>query len=258
MATKKDKLIFFLWPIAASILSLVTNANFFLGTIFYLVIPSIYLSYKNPRFIGRSAILTTTTLPILVVFEYVGIITGSWFFPTSIFPFRVFGEVVTVDVLIWYFAWVYLIVMYYEFFLDKHFAIKLYYPRLKYVFVGFLGIFVLFLFLFPLKLVPKIPYFYLTFGLIVGAIPTALVLLRFPNLFTKFAKAALYFFYLFITWELVALTLGHWSFPDASNTFIGWVELFGLRFPIEEPLVWMVLGTTGILSWFEFFDDDKK
>ncbi|MBX4181535.1 hypothetical protein KW807_01575 [Candidatus Parcubacteria bacterium] len=258
MITKTDKILFFFWPLIASALSFATHANFFLATIFFLAIPGIYLSFRKPSLIGKALVVTVATFPIWVVFEYLAVITGTWHFATTIFPLRLFNNIVTIDVMIWYFAWVYLIVTYYEFFLDKHLTPRLYHPKLKYVCMLFSAIFLFFLFLLQISAVPKIPYLYLTFGIIFGALPTAFTLLRFPKLFPKIAKAALYFVFLFFTWELTALSLGHWAFPGTGHTFIGWIDIQGLRFPVEELLVWMLLGTTGIISWFELFDDDRK
>jgi hypothetical protein len=49
--------------------------------------------------------------------------------------------------------------------------------------------------------------------------------------------------------------LGQWSFP---GKFIGWIDLFGVRFPFEEFLIWIVLGAAGVLAWYELFDDRTK
>jgi hypothetical protein len=101
----------------------------------------------------------------------------------------------------------------------------------------------------------RIPYFYFITGIVLGIIPITAVLLKFPNLFTKFAKAAVYFLFVSLIWEFVAVPLEQWTFP---GQFIGWINLFGVRFPFEEFFVWMILGAMAVLSFYEFFDDDRK
>jgi hypothetical protein len=52
---------------------------------------------------------------------------------------------------------------------------------------------------------------------------------------------------------LTALSLGLWYYP--SNQFIGWVDVHGLRFPVEELFGWILLGVAAILSCYEYLDD---
>jgi len=49
------------------------------------------------------------------------------------------------------------------------------------------------------------------------------------------------------------LQLGQWAFP--SNDFVGWVSLFGQRFPFEELFYWTMLAAVTVISYFEYFDD---
>jgi hypothetical protein len=128
--------------------------------------------------------------------------------------------------------------------------------KIRWILVGFTLLFVAFLIYLASGISVQIPYFYLIFGIIFAIIPIALVLLDFPNLFVKFAKITVYFSFSSFLWEIVALRLHQWTFPGTS--FIGWLEIFNVRFPFEEFLIWIVLGAAGILSWYEFFDDDRK
>ena len=101
-----------------------------------------------------------------------------------------------------------------------------------------------------------IPYFYLTAGIVLGIIPISIVLFEYPRLIAKFFKTAAYFFYLNFAYEITALKLGIWDFP--GDQFIGWVTFFGMRFPFEEFFFWIILGAIAMLSYYEFFDDDRK
>jgi hypothetical protein len=189
------------------------------------------------------------------VLDYISVTTGQWFFPHSIIPYRLFG-IIAFEGVFWFFFWVYFVIIYYEYFLDENCTPKLYYPAFKYVVILFLVLLSAF---FVVKTLDasllRIPYFYFIVGIVMGVIPITAVLFKFPNLFTKFAKAGAYFVLFCLIWELVAVPLEQWTFP---GQFVGWIVLFGVRFPFEEFFVWMVLGAVAILSWYEFFDDDRK
>ncbi len=244
-----------LWPIIAAILSMIFKVKFFFGIFLFLIIPSIYLSLKQKKYVAKTALFSAAGLFVFIAIDYIAVTMSQWYFPHSILPYRLFGKVALEGVL-WMFAWVYFIIMYYEYFLEKKCAPRLYYPAFKFMFIGFLAILATFLIVKQInESFLHIPYFYLVFGIFLGLIPLVCVLLRFPNLFTDFAKAAVYFAFFGLVWELTGVPLGHWSFPGTQ--FIGWVKLFGVRFPFEELFVWILLGAMAVLSWYEFFDEPR-
>lgn len=102
-----------------------------------------------------------------------------------------------------------------------------------------------------------VKYAYLYIGLIIFLLPAVSFLSFFPRLLSKYIKTASYFFSLNILVELTGLNLGQWQFPN-NGYFIGWVELFGYRFPFEEFFFYIILAAIGILAYYEFFDDDRK
>jgi len=256
MIRKSDLTIILVWPVFATLISYYLRVNFFIGTVLYFGLPAIYLSFKKKEFIHKALALAGTALPILVVIDYIAVTTGTWFFPTSIFSYRIFG-VVTFEVLFWYFSYAYFIVMFYEAFLDKHCKHVLTTRQLKNLFIFFVLILAIFLWTVWTKgSFIKIPYWYMVIGIIFAIIPISVTLFRFPKLLKKFFQATIYFAYLSFLWELVAVYHKQWTFP--GNSFVGWVTIFGIRFPFEELFVWIILGAAGILSWYEFFDDDHK
>ena len=251
-----DLVVLILWPIAAALASLFLQANFFYAIILFFLAPSIYLSYRHPKFIRKSLIVSFVPIPFLVVVEWIAGATGQWIFPISVFSSRLFGFV-PFDVFLWYFVWIFYIVMFYEYFIDEHCRRIFSSRRLKYAFIAFLCIFCYFLLqLFVTGTFIKVPYFYLWWGIIFGIIPIIIFLFRFPNLVGKLTQATIYFSFVSFLWEMVALRLNHWQFPGPN--FIGWVEVGGVRFPFEEFLVWIIQGAAAILVWYEFFDDDRK
>ena len=77
-----------------------------------------------------------------------------------------------------------------------------------------------------------------------------------PKLLHRFLKVGAYFTYVFILYEVTGVALGQWYFP--STQFIGWVQLFGQRFPFEEFVSWILIGSMTCLAWYEHFDDDER
>lgn len=150
----------------------------------------------------------------------------------------------------------YFILIFYEYFINKHRSKEIWGPRMKYL-VGFeLFIFISFLIvLFILPRLLNIPYFYFKWGIILTLFPFLVQLFKYPKTTAKFFLEAAYFFYLHFIYEVAALNLGWWSFP---GKFIGWVNIFNVAFPIEEVLFWFILLALSILSYYEFFDDDEK
>ena len=254
---KKDLIFILVWPIAAAILSLLIKANILVSIILFMAIPSVYLSIINRYAIKKAALFSIAlSFPIGIIADHVMEQTGGWFLPYSAFgSFRILNFV-TIEQIIWLFFYLYFIIMFYETFLEKECTCQPYLSKFKPLILisyAFLGLFVIFHFLKPELL--KINYFYLKFGVIAVLIPVTLMLLKVPSLYAKLIRAGAYFFYFSFIYEITALRLGQWSFP-AENQLIGYISLFGFRFPYEELIFWIILGGIATLVYYEFFDDD--
>jgi len=238
-------------------LSLLFNLNTLTSIILFLGIPSFYLSFRGPKYIKKSIFFSLiVSIPTIIMIDYIAHLTNIWVIPYSILPFRLFGSV-TLEVILWAIFNFYFVIMFYEYFLDKHFTKRLLNPKIKYLILAILIIFLIFIiFLFNATDLLKIPYFYLWFGIILILIPIINQLLSYPALTTKLFKTAAYFFYLTFIYEVTGLTLGWWAFPGTE--FIGWVSILWASFPIEEIVFWCILFAMAILSYYEFFEDDEK
>lgn len=252
-----DLAIILVWPIIATIITFSLKLSGFWGVILFLALPPLYLGFRRKQYLKKALIFALATCVLLMVWiEYIAEITGTWFVPSTIFPFKLFG-IVVIEVIMWAFFTGFFIVMFYEYFIDKHATKRLWSPKLKYIFI--IGLIVFFVFLFTLFAFPsllKIPYFYLVFGVVILLIPFLIQLFRYPKTTSKFFLAAAYFFYLHFLLEVLGLKMGWWSFPGPE--FIGWVKVFGVSFPIEEFIFWFILLALATLSYYEFFDDDEK
>ena len=97
---------------------------------------------------------------------------------------------------------------------------------------------------------------YAYFFLIAPAIfPVIFFIRKHPPMLLKFIKTGAFFFMLFLVYELTAMKLGQWYFP---GQYIGWVDIFGLKFLIEEFLLWMGLSPFAVLTIYEGCVDDEK
>ncbi len=248
-----------LWPIIASIISFAIRANFFISIMLFFGIPSMCLSYLYPKNIKRSAIFALVFgVPLTLFIDYIMEVTGGWFVPESIFGSVRLFNYVTIDIIFWFVLYIYFVIMFYEVFMDRHCTCQLYHPNMKYLLMAvfvLLGLFVVMYSYRPALL--KINYFYLKFGIMLGLIPIFFAVTKYSKLLGDFFRASAYFFYLSFIYEITALKLGQWSFP-AADQFIGFVQIFGVKYPFEEFFFWIMLGAIAVLSYFKLFEEPKQ
>jgi hypothetical protein len=256
---KIDLIVLLLWPIIAAGVSLFFKANYLISTILFLGIPSLYLTIKDVR-AAKKAILFSVVLGtvLTLVLEYMMARSNELLIPKSVFgSFRILGYG-TIDSIIWGILYLFYIVIYYEYFLNHHAEEHLVGPHFRVMVIllsFFIGVFAIIMITNPEML--KLKYFYAIWGLVLVLIPILLMLLRFPKLYAKFFKTAAYFWYFSFIYELTAISLHQWVFPQ-STKFIGWVQFSGLQFPFEELFYFILLGSLAALTYFEFFDDEIK
>lgn len=255
---KHELLIILLWPVAAAALSILFNAQFYLSLFLFYVVPSIFLSWSHPHLIKKSIIFALIFgIPVSFFVEYVMELTGSWVLIRMELPHFWIIEYVSLIQIVWGVIYGYFIVIFYEAFFDRSVA-KVIYPRTK--FLMLLGILLISSvtiahFFFPSFL--HIEYFYLKVGIVMALLPIVGIIIRSPSLVKKFIKIGSYFLYSSLLYEIIALRLNHWGFPNKEK-FIGYVTIFGESFPIEELVFWMILTALAVLSYYEYFDDDGK
>jgi len=249
--------LFILWPIVATLLSFVLKTNALGSVVLFLIIPSIYLSFLLKKSVKKVLLFSlVTSVPVIIVVDYIAHATKQWLVPNSVFALRILGLIPLEDI-IWAFFSVFCVVMFYEYFLEPHHETKIWRPRMNVLTAIFIGLLVVFLLCYLLApSILLIPYAYLWMGIVVIFIPTIIEIFRKPILLPKLLVVGAYFFYLELLYELTALKLGWWLFPGSQ--YIGMVSLFGLQFPFEELFFWIMLFAIGILIYYEPFDDDEK
>jgi len=245
-------------PVFAALISLVFKTNFLASTLLFFGLPALYLSFKAKKAVKKAILFTLILLPLGVVFDFLGVTDHSWYVPRTVFPIRLLGTVPIEDVL-WGMLLVYETILFYEYFLDKGKNNPLQKRSLGFIalsLVSFVIFLVLFCFSPRLFIFSSFNYFYFKAGTIILLVPTIVFFSFFPKLIFKFVITGVYFFALGFIFELTGLKLNQWTFP--GKNFVGWVEILGYRFPFEEFFFWFVLFAAALLSYYEFFADDRK
>lgn len=252
---KHKKLTIFLcgWPIIVTVLSWFFTFNFLISSILLFGVPAVVLSALNSKSILRVLIFSAVFSFVGgFIFEYFGALDNSWYIP-SFLP-HLYGSI-TFEAQVWSLLLTYCTLMFYENFYD-HSRHKLLGSRMHYflpVFSATLVIFIIALTIYGK--IFKINYFYFWGILALLVVPAITFLIDYPRYIKRVLKVAMYFFAVGMLQEVIALTKGYWYFP--GQHFIGWVHIGSLRFPYEELFFWMIAFTAGVISYFEFYDDNR-
>lgn len=247
------QLVFF--PLAATALSLVFKLNFLFTTILFFGVPSLYLSFRNPKLIKKTLIFAAAlTGPMVFILDYPAYLDKSWFVPNSLFRFLNNG--IPIEDVVWAFLWVYFAVIFWEYFLDTGKIRDKFSKNLPYLLILLVALITAFFLAYFLKhdLLYE-PYFYLKLGFVFIVIPLVGVLTGFPRLIRKISLIAVYFFMVSFLAEAVGLLQNHWYF--GGEHYLGMMNFFGHALPFDEMIFWWTLGVPGVVAWYEFFADDK-
>lgn len=256
LSKRQDFWLVLIWPLFAAFLCLSFPINFAASTIVFYVIPSVYLSIKMSGQIVKTSVMSFTGALIWSTFDYIWELTNAWNL-TSIANYK-FLDVISIEAPIWSFFWFYFLIICYEYFYEKDGSKEKTQPlTYKLLVAGLFGFLLLSFLVVFLNADLRVPYSYLVLGSIVCIVPIILMTKKYPALRKKFFYAGLYFFYATIVYEMIGLYNHYWYFPDVGQ-FIGKTHLLGFPLPFEEIVLWITLGSIGVLSWYEFFDDDRK
>ncbi len=234
------------------------QVRFLTSTLLFFAIPAFYLIIRKPKQIQRLIAALLAGMIVSFIVDLLAEYNNAWSWAPIgqlVFPNKIFG-LIPIDVLIWYFFWILFTIVYYEHFFEvKRLESEKISPKFKKAVIFFSSVLIVIVTLFYLS--PELlqfRYMYLYIGLL-GGVPFFYLIYKKPRLVEKLLKAGLFNIFLFLSFELTALKLDQWRFP---GNYIGQVQLFGLIFPLEEFIFWIVLGTPIILSYYELFIDDGE
>lgn len=227
-----------------------------ISAVFFFIIPTVYLVIRKKKPI-RELLLGSLLIGsgLGLIFNIITSANRAWdeLAEQLVFNYRIFGFM-PADEPIWFFFWSLVILTFYEHFYEKD-RLDSISSRFRYIALPTLLAVVVVIVLAIVNketLLFNKAYFFMALP---GFIPVVYVIKKRPNLILKFIKTGVFFFMLFLIYELTAIKLGQWYFP---GEYIGFVELFGLRFPFEELLFWMGLSPFAVLSIYEGFVDNDK
>jgi hypothetical protein len=251
-----DLILLYLMPVFAAIITIYFRFPSIIAYNLFLLIPSIYLSFKCPNKIKKILIYSLFfAIPVTFALEYIMQSLNVWQV-TTVFNFYFFG-IIPIEILIWGFLYSYLTIIYYEYFIDRDKEKK------KFIFNNkTISIFTL-LWLIITLIVPIIlflcgiiiPYMYLVFGILVIIFPIVFFQMYHPKFIKKLSKTITYNFTVAIFFEITEVYLKDWIWP---GKYVGWVDISFVKFPIEELIFYMFLCSVGYLIYYEIFADDLK
>lgn len=252
---KIDFVVVCVWILIGAGISLLFSLKPLIGGVISLLPPAVYLIFrekKNGKKIFWAVLIFGAIFGF--IFDFAETANRAWVIERLVFPWRIFGFYPLLDDLIGLMLMTLLIVVFYEHFLDDEKN-----PRVSKNLIWALvpSALVLISILFVYNINPdflKIPYAYLIGGLLAIVFPLLMGIYK-PRILGKLAKIVAFFFGVWFIAELVTLKTGGWIF---AGQYIGQVEIWGLRFPFEELFFWIMFYAATIVSYYEFFIDDKK
>jgi hypothetical protein len=253
---KVDISLLILFPILALIITIFCKTNLLESTLLFFGVPSLYLIIRDPNILKKSFIFSFIFFLAMCPFlDALGTLDKAWSIPT-IFHFKFFG-ISTVENYIFGFFWILIATLFYEHFFEKGKWKEKISKNIRYLIaIAIFLISVLTVFFFYNLQLLTITYFYLWASLIFVLPPLILFLYLHPKFLRNFLLLSIYFFFLLFLFEIGALHNAQWAFP--GRHFIGFVEIFNYKFPIEEFVFWMILCTPSLICYYEFFADGVK
>ncbi len=246
-----DKMLLIIWVIVPPILLYFLPSNFFISIIFYLILPSIYFSIQVPKIIHKALIVAFASIPFVIIFDYLAFLNKTWAVPT-IFPFRLLHFIPVEDFFFTFCAVYVVVTAYYYFFKERNYT-KINITRLHYSLVFIMMSIILFFLAYAyLPNLLIIPYYYCWLDILAFIIPIIILYKFFPHYHKHLWWIILYLLVLMLPYEIIADTLGYWSFP--ANQYIGQLHLLNQHFPIEEFFAWMILFAPASLAFTEFIE----
>jgi len=231
------------------------EVSFLTSTLLFFGLPSAYLIYKRPRNF-KKALYAGVILGLILgfSFDFVAEFNNSWGWGSDFaLPVNLFG-VVSLDVLVWFFFWVFLAVAYYEYFVENDRSTKI---SKNAKWVTFWGLILAVVTVLLWKVYPQILELtnaYAKLGTITFII-TAVLLYKQPKLIPKVLQLIPFFAFMYLAYEITALHMNLWTFP---GTYLGLVSVGDIAFPLEELIVWIFASSAIVATYYEFVIDDER
>ena len=244
--------------VLTTVASLYFGFDFLVSTLCYLGLPSLYLAF---RLRTRTQWRRITAMAIIFgvwygfLFAYLADWNKTWAWPEASLPLGYWFSIVNPVEWLWVFLWVTFIVLFYEHFLERDTKQNV---SRRYIWVALSALlFTVAIFSFtswrPTAL--DWPYAYAVLAFL-AVIPTILLVVTRPHILPKLFLPGLFFIPMHLSHEVTSLMLNQWYFPGQYFAIIPLPGSSGV--PVEEFIIWIVLGSTLVVSYYELCIDDGK
>lgn len=231
------------------------QVSFLTSTLLFFGVPSAYLIWRRPRNFKKAFVAGVVIgLALGFPFDFVAEYNHAWGWGADFaLPVHLFG-VVSLDVLVWFFLWVFLVVAFYEYFIEDDRSTRIS-PRAKWV--GLFGICVSALVVYVWHTAPHIlemDFAYAKLGTITVLL-CGVLFYKNPHIIWKTLRTTPFFAFMYLAYEITALSMNLWTFPGA---YLGSVSIGAIAFPLEEFIVWVLASSAIVAAYYEFCIDDNK
>ncbi len=259
---EKDLLIVILLNVIGFLYAIVARNQYF-GTIIYssfaIGLPAmIYLSLRKKKNWLKIFVFSLIAGGMYgFLLEFFAEYNHIWDVPSPSFPYRLFGFLPAIDVVIGHMLMTAYTATFYEHFIDaKHLSRKISLHHLLYgvIPVGLAIVILLSAFLINPELIKSSSYLYAYIG-IAAIIPPILYAFKKPIVFRNMAFTGVYFFFFYLALEVIGVNLSFWTFE--KGTYIGYVHVFNAGFPFEEVIFWMGFYSSFLVFFYEKFIDNE-
>lgn len=225
------------------------------GGLLFMLLPVAYLGIREAKpwkaLIGASFILGFL---LGFFFDFIQMYNQAWSVDRLAIPWKIL-DVMPIDNAIGYFLMTLFTLVFYEHFFTRRRDVLL--PRRFYkvaVIVTAVVTIMLVIAVVDITLL-TIPYPYIVGGLAAATL-TIVAALRRQKLLGSLTSMSVFFFFVWLLAEIVAVVTGGWTYPGTQ--YLGWVSIGEIHFPIEELLFWMVWYAPFLVLGYEHLIRNKK
>lgn len=86
-------------------------------------------------------------------------------------------------------------------------------------------------------------------------VPCLLIFIRHPKLLKKIIIPTIFFALVFLIYEIISMSLGHWWWP---GSYLYTFNINGMVFPLDDVIIWYFLSTPTLIAGYEIFADDGR